>query len=158
MYIKDRKVVIINSDDRENNLTDGYLNLLGDVNEDISHSELMIQYGLKKYGTDSIFGILNDGYYLPVYPAFFLTESLGNVVFLNISNNKMGKQGLLYLPSNLSELQMDALNSLSKELKGFNIEVNNNLILDDGIVDCSQSYIVCDGKSNIIPKKLKKRH
>ena len=95
---------------------------------------------------------------MPVYPAFFLTEYLGNVVFLNISNNKIGKQGLLYLPSNLSNLQTDTLNNLSKELKGFNIEVNNNLILDDGIVDATQSYIVCDGKSNIIPKRRKKRH
>lgn len=157
MDAKDYKVIIISPEDKDNNLNGGQTVFLGKIEENISHSEIMINYDLKTYGDNSIFGILNQGYYLPIYPAFFLTEYQGNIVFLNISSRKSSKQGLLYLPNDLSDIQINVLNNLAKELKGFNIEINKNLFLDDGLVDGTQSYIVCDGADIISKKNSKKR-
>ena len=78
------KVIVINPEDESYELTDGIINFLGSTHK--WHSEIMIDYGMEVYGKRSIFGILNQGEYLPIYPAFFLTEGEGNVVFLDISN------------------------------------------------------------------------
>ena len=149
----DVKVIIINPLDEKNNLTYGKINYIGDIDGYISHGDLMINYGVEIYGEDSIYEIMSDGNYLPIYPAFFLAEFDGNIVCLNISNNKIGKQGILYLPSDLGDEQIKSINSLSRALKGFNIEVNRDLELDDGLVDSSTNIIHCDGKSDIIPNE-----
>ena len=156
MDLKKYKVIIISPEDNENGLSDGQIHFLGSVNENYTHSDVLIKYGLEKYGKNSIFNILNNGYYLPVYPAFFLTEYEDNVVFLNISDNKVGKQGLLYLPSNLSDEQIESVNRLKHILKGFNIEINIDLKLDDGIVESVHSNLFCDGETDIISVEEKK--
>lgn len=159
MDLKNYKVIIISPLDEINNLSDGSIQFLGDRNDYLSHSRLMIRYGLDTYGENSVFSLIRDGYYLPVYPAFFLTEYGNNVVFLNISSDKVGKAGLLYLPSDLSDEQINSVNKLSRILKGFNIEINMDLKLDDGIVESVQSNLHCDGKMDIIytAKKKSKR-
>ena len=149
MDLKKYKVIIINGLDVEYNLKDGFVNYLGDISE-IDHSDVMISYGISVYGDDSIYGIMSEGNYLPIYPAFFLTYYGDNVVFLNTSNIRYGKQGLLYLPDDLSDAQIKSLEFLFTKLVGFEIEVNNDLILEDGLVDSSKVVIRCDGKSKIM--------
>ena len=154
---RDVKVIIINPDDSEYNTSDGYVNYL---NMPCIHTDIMIEYGVQKYGKDSIFGILRDGNYLPNVPAYFLSEEYGNIVLLNVSNSKFGKQALLYLPSTVSSSQVMSLNDLSKDMKGFSIEINYDISLNDGLVESSSCIIRCDGRSDIIPRhdnKVKKK-
>lgn len=131
----DNKVIVINPLDEENGLTDGDINYIGEIDSYFDHSELLINYGVDAYGEKTIFDIMSTGNYLVEYPVYFLTEEYDNIVFLNVSNSKTGKIGLLYLPSDISDKQRESLLSLSSVLKDFNIEVNYNLRLDDGIVD-----------------------
>ncbi|MBR3230089.1 MAG: hypothetical protein IKF91_04610 [Bacilli bacterium] len=131
----DSKIIIINPSDETYGLLDGDVNYIGEVDSDFYHGDLLIDYGINVYGEDSIFGILASGNYLVDVPVYFLTEGNDNIVFLNVSNSKNGKMGLLYLPNNISDKQKDSLNKLSSILDDFKIEVNYNLRMDDGIVD-----------------------
>ncbi len=156
MELNNCKVVIINSNDENNNLTDGKINYLGYRDSDESHGDIMIDYGIRTYGDNSIYEILNEGFYLPIYPAFFLAEYDCNVVFLNVSSKQTGKLGILYLPSDISDEQVAALNSLSCNLKDFDIEVNRKLKLNDGLVDSNCTFIKGDNLSSIVSKQHQK--
>ena len=147
------KVIIINPEDSKYSLTDGFINYL---NAPYMHTDIMIEYGLHIYGEESIFGILSNDNYLPNVPAYFLSEEYGSIVLLNISDKKFGKQALLYLPSTVSFNQIDSLNSITKDMKGFSLEVNYDISLKDGLVESSTCIIKCDGKSDIIPNEQKK--
>ena len=129
------KVIIINPSDEEYGLIDGEIKYLGEVNSDFFHEDLLINYGYEVYGEGSIFKVLHDGNYLVDIPVYFLTEQYDNVVFLNISSSKNGKAGLLYLPTDISEKQIQSLKKLSSVLKDYKIEVNYNMAYDDGLVD-----------------------
>ena len=125
------KIIVINPLDKDNDLIDGDVNYIGDFDSDFMHSDLLIDYGLKTYGEDSIFGILSNGYFLPDVPAYFLTEGYNNIVFLKISNSKVSNFALLYLPDSVSDKQAQSLNRLISSLKNYKIEVNYNLRVDD---------------------------
>lgn len=149
------KVIIINPKDDKHDLQDGLINYLGEINGDTPHEILMTNYGIDVYGNNTMFGIISEGNYLPNVPVYFLTEEYGNVVFLNISNSKIGKQGLLYLPSDISEKQIEAINTVCKQLKGFDIEVNNNMRIEDGLVESESITFKADGIKDIYEKKGK---
>lgn len=137
----DSKIIIINPSDDNNGLSDGDVKFIGKFESDFSHGDLLTSYGVDTYGEDSIFGFLADGNFLVDVPAYFLAEGNDNVVFLNVSNSKSGKMGLLYLPSNISDKQKESLGKLSSLLNDFNIEVNYNLRVDDGVVDSDRHTI-----------------
>ena len=149
------KIIIINPDDADNNMIVGKINYVGDLNSDEIHGDLLTSYGLRAYGEDSIFGILSMGNYLTDVPVYFLCEGNDNVVFLNVSNSKIGKFGLLYLPQNISFKQKRAINSLN--FSGFEIEVNYNLRVDDGIVDSDRKRMNGDKVFFDISSKTKKK-
>ena len=137
----DSKVIIINPSDEAYGLLDGDVNYIGEVGSDFYHGDLLIDYGISVYGEDSIFGILASGNYLVDVPVYFLTEGNDNIVFLNVSNSKIGKMGLLYLPNNISDKQKESLNKLSSILSDFKVEVNYNLRLDDGMVESDRHTV-----------------
>ena len=137
----ENKIIIINPFDEAYGLSDGDVKFIGKMDSDFSHGDLLTNYGIEIYGEDSIFGFLAEGNYLVDVPVYFLTEGNDNVVFLNVSNSKSGKMGLLYLPSNISNKQRESLGSLSELLKDYKVEVNYNLRVDDGIVDSDRHTI-----------------
>ena len=74
----------------------------------------------------------------------------------NVSNSKVGKVGLLYLPSNISDKQRESLGRLSSLLKDYRVEVNYNLRVDDGVVDSDRHTMIGISKvSNKIHNKKK---
>lgn len=137
----ENKIIIINPFDEAYGLSDGDVKFIGKMDCDFSHGDLLTNYGIEIYGEDSIFGFLAEGNYLVDVPVYFLTEGNDNVVFLNVSNSKSGKMGLLYLPSNISNKQRESLGRLSELLKDYKVEVNYNLRVDDGIVDSDRHTI-----------------
>lgn len=143
------KIIVINPFDKENGLIDGDIKYIGDVDSDFIHSDLLIDYGLGVYGDDSIFGLLSNGNYLPDIPAYFLAVGYNNVVFLNVSDNRAGRLGLLYLPDNVSNEQKKSLNNLVSVLKNYRIEVNYNLRVDDGFVESDRDYISSNDLSSL---------
>ena len=138
----ENKVIIINPLDEAYGLSDGEINFIGSMKSNISHGDLLTRYGVQIYGEDSIFGILSNGNFLVDVPVYFLTEGNDNIVFLNVSNSKVGKVGLLYLPSNISDKQRESLGRLSSLLKDYRVEVNYNLRVDDGVVDSDRHTMI----------------
>ena len=145
------KVIIINSEDERNNLKDGTINYIGKIGGDHLHSDLLIEYGINTYGNSSIFQILSDEYYMVEVPAFFLSKEYDNVVFLNIAKTENGKKGLLYLPDEITEKQIEALEQLG--IEDFHIEANFNLNLNDGIIESDTDR----DKGEVIISNLKNR-
>lgn len=152
----ENKVIIINPLDEAYGLSDGEINFIGSMKSNFSHGDLLTRYGVQIYGEDSIFGILSNGNFLVDVPVYFLTEGNDNIVFLNVSNSKVGKVGLLYLPSNISDKQRESLGRLSSLLKDYRVEVNYNLRVDDGVVDSDRHTMIgIDEVSNEIHNKKK---
>ncbi|MBR2708394.1 MAG: hypothetical protein IKE90_03040 [Bacilli bacterium] len=151
------KIIIVTPSDEAYGLIDGDIKFLEDEDSYLSHSDILIKYGTDTYGMDSIFGILSIGNYLVDVPVYFLAEGNDNIVFLNVSNSKYGKLGLLYLPTNMSDKQKESLNSLSSLLKDFRVEVNYNLRIEDGFVDSDRHTMkgIC-GLSSKSSNKQKK--
>lgn len=148
------KIIIINPEDDENNLVDGDLTCIGEMNGENNHCDLLIDYGLKVYGKKSIFEILSQGNFLTDVPVFFLCEGNNNVVILNVSSPRIGKIALLYMPSEMSERQWKTLKKI--DLKDFEIEMNYNLRVDEGIVDSDRKIIKGD-TINHYHSKVKKK-
>lgn len=138
----ENKVIIINPLDEAYGLSDGEINFIGSRKSNLSHGDLLTRYGVQIYGEDSIFGILSNGNFLVDVPVYFLTEGNDNIVFLNVSNSKVGKVGLLYLPSNISDKQRESLGRLSSLLKDYRVEINYNLRVDDGVVDSDRHTMI----------------
>lgn len=151
----DYKAIIINPLDEENGLNDGIINYLGNDGSEFDHSELLVNYGLDVYGENTIFDILSEGNYIVEYPAFFLTEGYGNIVFLKVSDSKTGKIGLLYLPKDISDKQRKSLLSLSSILKDYNIEVNCDMSLEDGLIESHRDFM--HGIDEIVTKVCKNK-
>lgn len=141
MNEEETKVVIINPFDDDASLEDGNICRING-GDNFCHGVMLIEYGLKTYGEDSIFGILSKGNYLPDVPIYFLVEENSNVVFLNISDKRRGKKGLLFIPSELSFEQEESLYDIFEGMEDFSVTVNSNMRIEDGIV-CYDTDVMC---------------
>lgn len=158
MDLKKYKVTVVRPYDEEYNFKDGEIFSFGEVTDESYHAIYLYEYGIKTYGKDSIFSILN-GCYMPNVFAYFLAEYYNNVVFLNVVDRNLGRSGILYLPSNLSTNQKKSVNEMIKSLDGYVIDVNKDLEYIDGFVESEKYRITSDGSieifSNIEDNKKK---
>lgn len=154
MNIGNRKVTLITPEDEEYNQIDGQIISFGKIEKYSFHSFILLEYGKEVYGEDSIFKILEECQMSSVF-AFFLTEYYDTVVFLNLCGHCHSKCGLLYLPSDLSDKQKKSINELIKNLKGYQIEVNQDLKLIDGFVESEKVNIKSDGTLELFKEKKK---
>lgn len=152
--MREAKIIIINPFDEDASLKDGHIHIIKDEAY-FCHGGLLIEYGMQIYGNDSIFGLLSRGDYSPDVPAYFLVAENDNVVFLNISSEKVGKRGLLFLPSELSFEQDESLNYVLEHLKDFSIIVNTNMRIEEGIIDYEKT-LLCPESCNTDCKVKKK--
>lgn len=149
------KISLIMPEDDEYGLKDGEILSFGEMNNDLYHVGLLLEYGLKIYGDDSVFGIIKECQMASVF-SYFLAEYFGYVVFLNLHFDKYGKKGLLYLPSDISISQMDSVNKMYRNLKGFEIEVNSDLQFVDGFTYSDKNVYVSDGIHDIFEIEMQK--
>ncbi len=95
------------------------------------HAQCLIDYVSKSYS--NIHGFENLDYMEePNLPVYYLTL-LNNVVFTNISTDDE-KRGILYLPRELSNQQIQYLSDFMKVVDDYSVLIVYNLVLDNDMV------------------------
>jgi len=133
------KIAFIHGENFENKgLSDGSIELYGDITKDSLHVAYLLDYAKKRFSDIPIFDRLTIRHQ-PEIVAYFLTK-LGIIVFFNMTKyeenhiKRYGKNGMLMLPETLTEKQKEALKKLAADISDFNISINYDLTLD-GILD-----------------------
>lgn len=166
--INDYKAVIINGVNNKGDI-DGNIDYVGDLDEYGFHIDALIEYALEKYPDVQVFSKIPSNCEFDV-PIFFLTW-LNNIVYVNVSDVKHGKKGIVFFPDEVSLKQKDALYDFAKGLSNVNITVIYNMDFDDGLVfshefDCKRGMsfeeILDDffndaGKELLVQEKKPKR-
>ena len=129
--IDDYKALIINGVNDQGDI-DGNFDYVGILDEYVFHVDALIDYAIEKYPGVKIFQKIPDNCEFDV-PIFFLTL-LNNIVYLNVSDKKYGKKGLLFFPDEISLKQKENLYALAKKLFNVSITIIYDLDFDDGLV------------------------
>lgn len=69
--------------------------------------------------------------------SYFLSQVMGHVVFLNTTKDieKYGYSGMFVMPPELTDAQEKLVISFTEELASFQIVINYDMVLNDGIID-----------------------
>lgn len=128
--INNYKGIIISGDNEGD--VDGKCDFIGHKDEYEYHIDALLDYALKKYPDVQVFKII-PGNCEPNVPIYFLT-ALNNIVYLNVSSQKLGKYGMLFLPDEISLKQKEVLYDLASKLSDVNVDIFYDMSFDDGLV------------------------
>ena len=130
--IDNYKALIINGVNDKSNDVDGHVDFVGPIGECDYHIDCLLEYAREKYPNVSIFQRITDRCE-PDVPIYFLTW-LNNVVYINISGNRNGKYGMLFLPDEVTENQMKEIYELVKQIPKAHVDIVYDMDFDDGFV------------------------
>ena len=108
---------------------DGDINYLGYLFNYSYHAQCLIDYAIKKYPNINGFKEL-DYMEDPNAPIYYLSL-LNNIVFTNVSSDDE-KRGVLYLPKEISEKQLDMLYGFASTVSNFDISIVYDMYRIDG--------------------------
>lgn len=131
--------VIYGKDDQEKNIKDGMIEAFGDIHDqDLLHIDCILEHARKKYPEVAVFKQLTDRH-SPEAVAYFYTQ-LGNAVFFNSTKEpeKYGYSGVLMLPDDLTDNQIQSLQNLSKKISKYIISISYDFKVEDGIIECQE--------------------
>ena len=114
--INDYKAVIINGVNNKGDIN-GNVDYVGNLDEYGFHIDALIEYALEKYPDVQVFSKIPSNCEFDV-PIFFLTW-LNNIVYVNVSDVKHGKKGIVFFPDEVSLKQKEALYDLMLMLQLF---------------------------------------
>lgn len=134
--INEYKAIIINGTNDKSNDIDGHVDFVGPIGECDYHVDCLLEYARDKYPDVSIFQRITDRCE-PDVPIFFLTW-LNNVVYINISGNRVGKYGMLFLPDEISEKQLKLIYELAKQIPKAHVDIVYDMDFDDGFVESKE--------------------
>ena len=103
----------------------------GKISDDTSHKDVMINYGVEKYGKNSIFGIFDGNTKFNVVEYYL--ASYDNILFYNLSGEGV-KFGILCTLNNISDKQLKLVNILLDSLEGFTVEYDSYVNIDGELV------------------------
>ena len=110
----------------------------GNTSDDYFHNVYLLNYVKEYYPDVPIFQQLNPRHPKEII-AYFLVK-MGHIVFFNTTKydeknlQKYGKLGLLLLPDSLTENQKKSLMQFSKNISDFQILINYELKIEDGLL------------------------
>lgn len=134
--IDDYKAVIITGVNDKSADGDGEVRFVGHLDDYSFHIDCLIDYTREKYPNVNVFKHINDRCDSNV-PIFFLTW-LNSIVYINISGNRVGRYGMLFLPDEISDKQKEVLLELSKAIPKAHVDIVYDMDFDDGIVDAKE--------------------
>ena len=141
--IDDYKALIINGINDKGD-TDGNIDYVGNLDDYGFHVDALLDYALKKYPDVQIFQKIPNNCEFDV-PIFFLTW-LNNIVYINVSDSRHGKKGIIFFPDEISVKQKEVLNEMAHKLSNVNVTVIYDMDFDEGLV-YSQEFDVQRGLS-----------
>ncbi len=128
--------VIYGKDDPEKNIKDGMIEAFGDIHDqDLLHIDCILEHARKRYPEVAVFKQLTDRHSPEVVACIYTL--LGNVVFFNTTKDagKYGKLGLLMLPDELTDNQIQSLQELAKSISNYSLNISYGLKLEDGFLE-----------------------
>ena len=149
----DYKGFILFGNDEEN-YSDGQVVMFGDIKSDDLHIANLLEVANTYFPNDPILSRLTI-HHSPEVVAYFIS-TMGNIVFLNLTkyngNNvsRHGKSGLLMLPDEVTEKQIETLKELGKDLEAYDLIIKTNLKLNEGLLE--SKTLACMTKLN--PERL----
>lgn len=130
---------IYGTDEPNKKISNGKIQYYGDVSEDYIHTKYLLDYIKEYYPEIPIFKQLNIRHQRELI-AYFLVK-MGHIVFFNTTPTtekefqKYGKTGQFMMPDTITEEQNNALNEFCKEIKDYDILINYDITLEDGLLD-----------------------
>ena len=134
--IDDYKAVIITGVNDKSDDVDAEVIYVGPIKDYSFHIDCLIDYTRDRYPDVNVFQHINDRCD-PNVPIFFLTW-LNSIVYINISGNRVGRYGMLFLPDEISVKQKEVLLDLSKVISKAHVDIVYDMDFDDGIVDAKE--------------------
>ncbi len=137
--IDEYKIVIISGDDAKRGRNDGNLEYYGKIDDGAGHAFYLVQYIKENYSDLKLLNSLKTTRH-PITISSLLAMH-GNILFLNVTDykecnlRKYGKIGMLFMPDNVSDKMRESLDNFCKEINEFDVEMNYNLRLIDGMID-----------------------
>lgn len=165
--VNDFKAVVINGVNNKGDI-DGNIDYVGNLDEYGFHVDALIEYAINKYPDVSVFSQIPNNCEFDV-PIFFLIW-LNNIVYVNVSDVRHGKKGIVFFPDEISLKQKEALYNFARGLSNVNITVIYDMDFDDGLVyshefDCKRGisfdkvlddFFSSNGKDLIVQEKKPK--
>ena len=130
--VDDYKVVVITGKNDKSDDLDGEVRFVGPTSEYDFHIDCLLDYVKRSYPDVKVFQRMNDRFD-PNVPIFFLTW-LNSIVYINISGNRVGRYGMLYMPDEISEKQKEKLFEFAKSISKAHVDIVYDMDIDDGIV------------------------
>ena len=131
--VDDYKVVVITGKSDKSDDLDGEVRFVGPTSEYDFHIDCLLDYAKRSYPDVKVFQRMNDRFD-PNVPIFFLTW-LNSIVYINISGNRVGRYGMLYMPDEISEKQKEKLFEFAKSISKAHVDIVYDMDIDDGIVE-----------------------
>ena len=92
-----------------------------DLDKYRNHVDHLLKYGRGKYPNEVIFNKMPDNVEFRV-PIFFLSI-LDNIVYLNVSTEKYGRHGWIFMPDEVSDKQKETLYEFARKLSNVGINL-----------------------------------
>ena len=127
--VDDYRVVVITGKNDKSDDLDGEMRFVGPTSEYDFHIDCLLDYAKNRYPDVKVFQRMNDRF-SPCVPIFFLAW-LNSIVYINMSSERAGRCGTLYMPDEISEKQKEVLLELSKSFPQLNVNIVYNMYLDD---------------------------
>ena len=136
MDLDDYLVFIITGENEKSDDEDGEIKYVGPVNDYSFHIDCLLDYATERYPNVKVFKQMNDRF-RPIDPICFLTW-LNSIVYLNISDKRLGHYGMLYMPDEISDKQKEVLLKFAKKYDNRQVYIGYNLDFDDGVVSVTE--------------------
>lgn len=131
--VDDYKAVIITGKNDKSDDIDGEMKFIGSLSNYEFHIDCLLDYARENYPGVKVFQRMNDRFD-PNVPIFFLTW-LNSIVYINISGNRLGRYGMLYLPDEISDKQKEKLLMFAKSIPKAHVDIVYDLDIEDGLVE-----------------------
>jgi hypothetical protein len=134
-----RIVFIYGTDEIEKNITNGKIEYYGESYKDYLHNRYLLDYVKEKYPEVPIFNQLTIRHQRELI-AYFLVK-MGHIIFFNTTSKdekefkKYGRTGQFMMPDVITEEQELALNKFCQEIKDYDILIDYDITLEDGILN-----------------------
>lgn len=128
--------IFYGDENKKKEMQDGKVEKFGNILlEDFNHIHYLIEYIDNNFSDIPLFKSLNKRHSPEI--AAFLISRLGNIVFLNVTQNikRFGKSGIFVMPDKITEKQKTTLYYFLEEIKDFSITIIYKLKIVDGILD-----------------------
>ncbi len=136
MKNQNKMVLFYGMDPVDGQVKNGSYDRIGNIYEDDFHISCFQEFCKSHFLDIKAFQNLSYRSSIDIV-SYFLSKVMGHVVFVNTTKDieNYGYSGMVFMPSQLTEEQTTLLKSFVEELTSFQILINYDMELNDGIIE-----------------------